>query len=180
VFNHAPPARAREDGSHPSAWTRTCCGKSRVSSGDFVTGAVRNGGIWEGAVLPTRPNRANSTESAKSAPSRAEIAPSGPESSGIARLSGLVDAATLAQLLAVERAWVYEHASELGAIPLGSGPRPRLRFSVQLALERLNTCDTGRRSPAPVEPMAKPKARLRARRRSGTSVELLPIRGGRA
>jgi hypothetical protein len=129
---------------------------------------------------PTRSNRPTSTESAKSAPFRAEIAPSGPESSRLAPLSGLVDAATLAQLLGVERAWVYEHAAELGAIPLGSGPRPRLRFNPQLALERLSTCVTGRKSEPAADRMATPKARLRARRRSGTSVELLPIRGGRA
>jgi hypothetical protein len=40
----------------------------------------------------------------------------------------LVDAATLAAELGVERSWVYEHADELHPIRLGKGPKPRLRF----------------------------------------------------
>lgn len=48
-----------------------------------------------------------------------------------ARPSGkFVDAAELAQLLGVERDWVYAHANALGAIRLG-GPRGRLRFDLQ-------------------------------------------------
>jgi hypothetical protein len=41
----------------------------------------------------------------------------------------LVDAATLAAELGVERSWVYEHAHQLHPIRLGSGPRARLRFN---------------------------------------------------
>lgn len=48
---------------------------------------------------------------------------------------GLVDAATLAKLLGVSRAYVYDNSDALGAIPVGDGPRPRLRFDVQRALE---------------------------------------------
>ena len=40
----------------------------------------------------------------------------------------LVDAATLAAELGVERSWVYEHANELQPIRLGNGPKARLRF----------------------------------------------------
>jgi hypothetical protein len=40
----------------------------------------------------------------------------------------LVDAATLARILNVERDWVYAHARELGAVRLGDGPKARLRF----------------------------------------------------
>jgi hypothetical protein len=40
----------------------------------------------------------------------------------------LVDAATLAVELGVSRDFVYEHAVELGALKLGSGPKARLRF----------------------------------------------------
>jgi hypothetical protein len=50
-----------------------------------------------------------------------------------------VDAATLAGELGVERSWVYEHARELHAIRLGSGPRARLRFNppaVRAVLDR--------------------------------------------
>jgi hypothetical protein len=40
----------------------------------------------------------------------------------------LVDAATLARTLNVDRDWVYAHARELGAVRLGDGPKARLRF----------------------------------------------------
>lgn len=41
-----------------------------------------------------------------------------------------VDAARLAEVLGVERQWVYEHSAQLGAIRLG-GPRGRLRFDLE-------------------------------------------------
>jgi hypothetical protein len=41
----------------------------------------------------------------------------------------LIDAAHVAQLLGVERDWVYAHADQLGAIRLG-GPKGRLRFDL--------------------------------------------------
>jgi hypothetical protein len=47
----------------------------------------------------------------------------------------------VAQRLGVTRRWVYEHASELGARRIGSGPRPRLRFwpeAVTAAVARPN------------------------------------------
>lgn len=44
----------------------------------------------------------------------------------------LVDAATLAAELGVERSWVYEHANELHPIRLGTGPKARLRFDVRI------------------------------------------------
>lgn len=48
-----------------------------------------------------------------------------------------VDAATVAQLLGVERDWVYEHSEQLGGIRLG-GPRGRLRFDRQTLVDRLS------------------------------------------
>jgi hypothetical protein len=53
-------------------------------------------------------------------------------------LPQLLDAAAVARMLGVTRGWVYEHAAELGAIRLGAGSRPRLRFDplrVGMALE---------------------------------------------
>jgi len=47
----------------------------------------------------------------------------------------LVDAATLAAELGVDRSWVYSHRGELGAIKLGAGSKPRLRFDREVALE---------------------------------------------
>lgn len=52
----------------------------------------------------------------------------------------LVDAATLARELGVERDWVYAHADELGAIRLG-GPKGRLRFDRHEVGERLRAID---------------------------------------
>jgi hypothetical protein len=45
----------------------------------------------------------------------------------------LVDAQTLARQLAISRETVYEHAAALGAIRVGNGPKPRLRFDVDQA-----------------------------------------------
>jgi hypothetical protein len=49
------------------------------------------------------------------------------------RSGGLVDAAELARLLGVSTSWVYANAGELGAVRLGSGSRPRLRFDPDVA-----------------------------------------------
>jgi hypothetical protein len=87
-----------------------------------------------------------------------------------------VDAATVAEYLSIDRSWVYEHADELDARKLGTGPRARLRFSLARVDEYLNACSVGRQSASP-EPA--PQAPLRRRRRQalGTNVALLPIRG---
>lgn len=45
----------------------------------------------------------------------------------------LVDAAELARRFGIERSWVYSHAIELGAVKLGCGVKPRLRFNPQIA-----------------------------------------------
>src|ERR1700726_2902578 len=46
----------------------------------------------------------------------------------------LLSASEVANRLGVARAWVYEHAVELGARRLGSGPRARLRFDLAAGL----------------------------------------------
>lgn len=51
--------------------------------------------------------------------------------------AGLVHVAELALHLGVTRAWVYQHAAELGAIRIGSGPRARMRFDLEVAKEML-------------------------------------------
>lgn len=45
----------------------------------------------------------------------------------------LIDAAALAGALGVSRAFVYDHADELGVVRLGDGPRARLRFDLDRA-----------------------------------------------
>lgn len=52
------------------------------------------------------------------------------------RPARLVDAATLARELGVERDWVYANAERLGAIRLG-GPKGRLRFDREVVAEKL-------------------------------------------
>jgi hypothetical protein len=84
----------------------------------------------------------------------------------------LVDAGTLARQLGVTRAWIYEHAPELGGVRIGSGPRARLRFDPQQALTALRAqpeCE-GQLPGAPT------RDQPRQRRRDSSTVPLLPIR----
>jgi hypothetical protein len=59
----------------------------------------------------------------------------------VARLTGpgggLMTASEVAVAFHVTRGWVYAHADELGAIRLGDGPRPRLRFDPAVVTQRL-------------------------------------------
>jgi hypothetical protein len=50
---------------------------------------------------------------------------------------GLMTASEVAAALNVTRGWVYAHADELGAIRLGDGPRPGLRFDPAVVTQRL-------------------------------------------
>lgn len=82
----------------------------------------------------------------------------------------LIDAAAVADLLGVERDWVYAHANELGAVRLG-GPRGRLRFDMAVIKKRLDRePDQGQRHrPAPGSIRARgadkeaPRPRLKSR-----------------
>jgi hypothetical protein len=82
----------------------------------------------------------------------------------------LVDAAELARRLGVERSWVYTHAIQLGAIKLGGGRRPRLRFDPQVAVERIRAAQERPDQGQPLRP-------LRPRPPDGRP-RLLPIKGG--
>jgi hypothetical protein len=78
----------------------------------------------------------------------------------------LVDAATLAAELGVERSWVYEHRDELHPVRLGNGSKPRLRFdvpAVRAALAAQNLAEP--RSGGIFEPGH--RSRRRARQGSG-------------
>lgn len=84
----------------------------------------------------------------------------------------LVDAAELARRFGIERSWVYSHAIELGAVKLGSGAKPRLRFDPQIAARALQ--QVGERSAA--DPPARSGKRAGHPSASGGSgVPLLPI-----
>jgi hypothetical protein len=76
----------------------------------------------------------------------------------------LVDARELARRTGKTRRWVYEHARELGAVPLGTGPRPRLGFSPD-AIAQLKAAP---RRPASPQPL-RVKPRRRHRSSSGAS-----------
>jgi len=85
--------------------------------------------------------------------------------------AGLFNASQLARHLGVTRAWVYEHALELGAIRLGTGPRARLRFDPERAtgVLRAHAPEPGRDS-RPTPRSKAPRGRPRE-----TEVPLLPI-----
>jgi hypothetical protein len=57
---------------------------------------------------------------------------------GAKREREFLDASQLARVLGVERDWIYEHQEQLGAIRLGNGRRPRLRFEFTRAVEALD------------------------------------------
>jgi hypothetical protein len=94
------------------------------------------------------------------------------EARGVQRRA-LVDAAELARLFGIERSWVYSHAIELGAVKLGEGAKPRLRFDPEIAARVLR-----RAGEAPAtDPPARPGERAdRSPHRGGSRVRLLPIR----
>jgi hypothetical protein len=50
-----------------------------------------------------------------------------------------LSAAQVAARWGVERAWVYDHAEQLGAMRLGTGPKPRLRFDAARVAEYLSS-----------------------------------------
>jgi hypothetical protein len=95
-------------------------------------------------------------------------------------LGSLVNAAVLAEYLAVDVEYVYRHADELGARRLGTGPKARLRFSIAEVDARLTACPPGRESDAAQTRTVEPKTRVCQRQGLGSSVRLLPIRGQEA
>jgi hypothetical protein len=86
------------------------------------------------------------------------------------RVEPLVDAAEIARLHGKTRSWVYEHAGELGAVRLGSGPRPRLGFSPRRVAERLEKVDKPATAPLPEAPQ-----RRRRRQRAGRTASGAPL-----
>jgi len=82
-----------------------------------------------------------------------------------------VAAAAVAQHLGVDISYVYEHAGELGARRLGTGPKARLRFRLDLVDSALTPA---RRGP---DSAGQPRrAKPRRRRSSNRSTPLLPYR----
>jgi hypothetical protein len=69
-------------------------------------------------------------------------------------LGRFVDAAQLAEVLGVERDWIYANANTLGAIRLG-GPRGRLRFDLQRVREAWPAPEANKPRRAPGRPRRK-------------------------
>jgi len=86
----------------------------------------------------------------------------------------LVDAAELARRLGIERSWVYTHAIELGAVKLGGGRKPRLRFDPEIAARVLRRVGEG---PAADPPARSGERAARPQRGRRSEVRLLPVRG---
>jgi hypothetical protein len=87
----------------------------------------------------------------------------------------LVDAAEVARRFRLSRAYVYAHADQLGAIRVGDGSRPRLRFDPDRVAERLTARQAGRRSGSQ-KAACQAKSKLRPRKGRAQSQNLLPIR----
>lgn len=87
----------------------------------------------------------------------------------------LVDAREIARRTGRSCWWVYEHAPELGAIKLGTGPNPRLAFSPARIQAYLAACSEPR-DPQPAPVRVSPRRRRRAKH-APSGNELLPIRG---
>jgi hypothetical protein len=86
--------------------------------------------------------------------------------------TGLMDAGQLARQLGLTRAWVYQHAAELGAIRVGTGPRARLRFDPNTVAAALNS--QPRQPPSAGRTPSTP--RLRPSASPTAAVPLLPVR----
>lgn len=82
----------------------------------------------------------------------------------------LIDAAEVARRFGVTRSWAYDHADALGAIRLGNGTRPRLRFNPERVAQALAA---GRR--AEPEPQPVPPRPRRARQRDGFTPSGAPL-----
>jgi hypothetical protein len=88
----------------------------------------------------------------------------------------LVDAAGIAAQFGVDRSWVYDHADELGAVRLGDGPRPRLRFDPATVMVALDGRNAGDDLDTDESPDVASLPGRRRRNRPSTEIPLLPIR----
>jgi hypothetical protein len=80
----------------------------------------------------------------------------------------MVSAAEIARRFDVTRQWVYENAARLGAVRLGQGARPRLRFDPARVAASLHAGDV----PAP----AGPRRRSDAAQGRRDEADLIPLR----
>ena len=78
----------------------------------------------------------------------------------------LLDAAGLAERLGCSRRWVYDHAEELGAVRLGSGPKAPLRFDLEAAKSAMarSGCEGSQAEKARIDGGSEHPGRRRPRR----------------
>ena len=88
----------------------------------------------------------------------------------------LMTAEQVAERFGVTAAWVRAHAVELGALRLGDGPRPRLRFNADTVGDALTACCAHRAPTAPELPVSTTETVGRGARRAGTASGSLPVR----
>ena len=74
-------------------------------------------------------------------------------------------------------AWVRQHRSELGAITIGDGVRPRLLFNPEEVAKRVAARSESERPQKPESLATARQTPCRPKRRSGTTTQLLPFPG---
>ena len=87
----------------------------------------------------------------------------------------MIDAAEVARRFGVTRDYVYTHAGRLGAIPLSSRPKARLRFDPKRVAEAM-----GAREPGSGGGGERPRSRQRRRRGRKQVGSILPVHGKQA
>jgi hypothetical protein len=90
--------------------------------------------------------------------------------------TALLTAAQVAERYAVTPEWVRDHADELGAVRLGSGPRPRLRFDSRGVEAWIAARSTGEGSSSANRARRRARSDARASRTS-SGRPLLPVKG---
>jgi hypothetical protein len=88
----------------------------------------------------------------------------------------LIDAAEVARRFGVSAEWARDHRAELGAIRLGDGPRPRLRFDPKEVAAVLRRRSESVRSPDVDLPAPAGERSPATRKRADNDLDALPVR----
>jgi hypothetical protein len=99
---------------------------------------------------------------------------------GPAAPARLLTAAQVAERFGLSRRWIYENREQLGAVQVGSGERPRLRFDPAAVADALDPRREGKGPQNPDPARRKRSGRKRTAAGDGgcpTLPDLLPIKG---
>jgi hypothetical protein len=88
----------------------------------------------------------------------------------------LIDAAEVARRFSVSAEWVRENADRLGAVRIGDGRRPRLRFDPARVEEALTGRGNGVPSQSDADSAAEPRTPRPTVARAGNALDRLPVR----